>query len=249
MNVETFFINITSEQPERLFEFYRDTVGIPQEADFGPHSLNAAGVIIGIDGHSETRGPAAEPHRYLLDFTVNGFDTFEARLDAAGVECIRRRGTEYWGATISTYKDPDGNYFQLFEHEPDAGAEPGIQSCTLNLTSEDPEKLFRFYHDIVGLPQREDVGEGAVHAGAGTLIADVHSEVRGRATEPHRWLIDFWVSDIDAEEKRLVDAGVPLLRSKGVEFWGGVISCFEDPDGNYFQVIQHRPELMSEGAF
>src|SRR5690606_658574 len=80
VNVETFFINITSEQPERLFEFYRDTVGIPQEADFGPHSLNAAGVIIGIDGHSETRGPAAEPHRYLLDFTVNGFDAFEARL-------------------------------------------------------------------------------------------------------------------------------------------------------------------------
>lgn len=249
MNVETFFINLTSEHPERLFEFYRDTVGIPQDPDFGPHSLNANGVIIGIDGHSETRGPAREPHRYLLDFTVNGFDTFEARLDAAGVECIRRRGTEWWGVTISTYKDPDGNYFQLFEYEPDPAAEPGIVQCTLNITTDDPARLSRFYQDVVGLPVREDIGDGAFRSGAGLFVVDGHSEVSGPAVEPHRWLIDFWVSNIDAEEKRLVEAGVPLLRSKGVEFWGGVISCFEDPDGNYFQVIQHRPELMSEGTF
>jgi predicted enzyme related to lactoylglutathione lyase len=249
MNVETFFINLTSEHPERLLEFYRDTVGIPQDHDFGPHSLNANGVILGIDAHSETRGPALEPHRYLLDFTVNGFDSYEARLDAAGVECIRRRGTEPWGATISTYKDPDGNYFQFFEYQPDPGAEPGIQHCTLNLTSEDPAGLSSFYHSVVGLPGVAGMGDGALRAGNGMLILDGHSDVRGRASEPHRWLIDFWVSDVDAEEKRLIDAGVPLLRSKGVEFWGGVISCFEDPDGNYFQLIQHRPELMSEGTF
>ena len=42
-------------------------------------------------------------------------------LEAAGVQCIRRLGQEYWGGIISTFVDPDGNYVQLIEYrEPQA---------------------------------------------------------------------------------------------------------------------------------
>ena len=55
-------------------------------------------------------------------------------------------------------------------------------------------------------------------------------------------LINFFVDDIDAEQKRLQAQGVPCIRDKGKEYWGGVISTFIDPDGNYIQLIQFRPE-------
>jgi predicted enzyme related to lactoylglutathione lyase len=250
MQIEPFFLNITSEQPEVLLTFYRDVVGIPQTPDYGPHSLDAAGVVIGIDGHSETRGRAQEPQRYLLNFVVNGFDVYEKRLDDAGTSCVRRRGKEPWGGTISTYEDPDGNYFQLFDWQAEPDAQPGITDVVLNLTSVHPERLLAFYRDTVGLvPRGKMGGPWDLAAGTGVLTADGHDGIYGKAKEPHRWLIDFWVEDIDAEEQRLIAAGVPCIRSKGTEFWGGVISTFVDPDGNYFQLVQYRPELATEGGF
>ena len=38
----------------------------------------------------------------------------------AGAKVIRDRGKEYWGGIISTFEDPDGNYFQLIEFSPDS---------------------------------------------------------------------------------------------------------------------------------
>jgi hypothetical protein len=32
------------------------------------------------------------------------------------------------------------------------------------------------------------------------------------------------------------------LRSQGKEWWCGVISTSQDPDGNYCQIIEYRPE-------
>ena len=59
------------------------------------------------------------------------------------------------------------------------------------------------------------------------------------------------VADLDVlgvkdEHARLEAAGVKFSRSKGVEYWGGVISTFADPDGNVLQLIQHKPELARE---
>jgi uncharacterized glyoxalase superfamily protein PhnB len=70
---------------------------------------------------------------------------------------------------------------------------------------------------------------------------DGHSDTHGQTKEPHRVLLDFFVEDVAAEEARLKSQGVAFIREQGVEWWGGVISTFTDPDGNYCQIIQFDP--------
>jgi predicted enzyme related to lactoylglutathione lyase len=116
MNVTSFNINITSEQPERLIAFYRDVVGLPlNERGDG---FSVAGAEILIDGHSETTGQAKDPQRFLVNMFVEDLAAEQARLEAQGVEFIRKQGREYWGGIISTFLDPDGNYAQILEYRP-----------------------------------------------------------------------------------------------------------------------------------
>lgn len=115
-----------------------------------------------------------------------------------------------------------------------------VNNTFVNITSEDPARLLKFYTDVVGLPKNPNMGDMALDAGGTTLGFDSHSEVRGAAKEPARVLIDFFVDDIAAEQKRLEAAGVKFSRSQGKEYWGGVISTFADPDGNYVQLIEYK---------
>ncbi|HEY7268680.1 MAG TPA: VOC family protein [Dehalococcoidia bacterium] len=117
-----------------------------------------------------------------------------------------------------------------------------VNSFLINLTSEDPELLQSFYEDIVELPLRPEMGEHAFAVGPATLIVDSHSDTCGRTKEPQRVLIDFFVDDLASEQARLEARGVEFIRSGGREYWGGVISTFLDPDGNYCQLIEYRGE-------
>jgi predicted enzyme related to lactoylglutathione lyase len=119
-----------------------------------------------------------------------------------------------------------------------------VNQFLLNVTSEQPEKLMSFYRDVVGLPNEPGMGEGAFKVGEGNavLIIDGHSEVHGPAKEPQRYLIDFMVDDLAAEQQRLEAQGVQFIRTAGKQDWGGVISTFLDPDGNYCQLIEYKPE-------
>ena len=117
-----------------------------------------------------------------------------------------------------------------------------ITSLLINLTSEDPERLKAFYGDVIGLEKNPDMGDDAFHAGGATIGIDGHSETKGAAKEPQRVLIDFFVDDLVAEQARLEGKGVRFVRKEGKEWWGGIISTFADPDGNYCQIIEYRPE-------
>jgi len=55
-------------------------------------------------------------------------------------------------------------------------------------------------------------------------------------------LLNFFVEDLAAEQARLEGHGVEFVRKAGKEYWGGVISTFVDPDGNYCQLIEYQPE-------
>jgi predicted enzyme related to lactoylglutathione lyase len=124
-----------------------------------------------------------------------------------------------------------------------------MSQFALNITSENPEKMNAFYRDVVGLPRREDMGDHAYDMGGATLFLDGHSETAGPAREPQRYMLDFFVDDLAAEQKRLEASGVTFIRKEGKEYWGGIISTFLDPDGNYVQLIEFRPELArQEGA-
>ena len=116
MKVNNFHIQITSENPDRLKSFYRDTVGLPNVPEMGDGAFAVGGANLFVDGHSETRGQAKEPQRMLVDLVVDDVAAEQARLEGQGVEFIRREGKEEWGGTISTFLDPDGNYCQLVQY-------------------------------------------------------------------------------------------------------------------------------------
>ena len=118
MQVQSFVLNLTSEQPERMREFYRDVVGLPPEPAMGEGALRADGAVLIFDGHSETKGASKEPQRVLINFFVDDLAGEQARLEQQGVTFIRTAGREYWGGIISTFLDPDGNYAQLIEFKP-----------------------------------------------------------------------------------------------------------------------------------
>lgn len=115
-----------------------------------------------------------------------------------------------------------------------------VTSFTINLNSQDPDRLFAFYRDVVGFPEDEDSGGLTVSQGV-HLFADAHSEISGPTKEPARVLINFFVDDLKAEQARLEAASVPFIRKEGVEYWGGIISTFVDPDGNYCQLMEFHP--------
>jgi predicted enzyme related to lactoylglutathione lyase len=73
-------------------------------------------------------------------------------------------------------------------------------------------------------------------------LIDGRSETTGDVKEPQRVLLNFFVEDLAAEQKRLEVEGVKFIRTADQEFWGGVISTFVDPDGNYAQLIESLPE-------
>ena len=119
MNVTSFVFNITSEDPKRLGDFYRDVVQLPVNPQAGEHAFDVGGgAMFIVDGHSETKGSAKEPHRALINFFVEDIKTEQARLEAQGVQFIRKEGREFWGGVISTFLDPDGNYAQIVEFKP-----------------------------------------------------------------------------------------------------------------------------------
>ena len=120
MEVQSLFINLTSDNPERLFTFYRDIVGLPVMPDMGDYALNVAGATLGIDGHSDTKGVAKDPSRLLIDLGVADLAAEQGRLEGLGVKFTRTAGKEYWGGVISTFTDPDGNIVQLVEFHPEA---------------------------------------------------------------------------------------------------------------------------------
>lgn len=120
MKVNSFLVNLTSEKPEELKAFYGDIVGLERETDMGDGAFKAGGAVLAVDGHSDTKGAAREPQRVLIDFFVDDLKAEQARLEQKGVQFVRKEGKEYWGGTISTFLDPDGNYCQLIEYRPES---------------------------------------------------------------------------------------------------------------------------------
>ena len=115
MQVDHFVMSVNSEQPQRLIEFYRDTVGLtpgPVPGSFMAGSSPFFALVIG--DHSEVKGVTKEPQRVLLNFFLSDLESEEARLKGQGVRFLKS-ATKQPGVTIATFLDPDGNYCQLLQ--------------------------------------------------------------------------------------------------------------------------------------
>ena len=238
MDVQGFIVNINSEQPERLMAFYKDTIGIKPHPDVNREStLVCAGAEIVFDGHSDLSGGAKEPQRTMINTAVDDVDKEKARLEAAGVKFLGPPSNDV--ISFATYVDPDGNYGQIFSMQ---GAPAGNEFFAVQRSSDNPERLRDFYRNVVGLSDdHPDLGNPFM-AGATPIYIGAHSEVLGKTKEPARIMLNLFVEDVAAEQKRIEAHGMKFLRSAGREFWGGIISTFEDPDGNYTQIIEFKPQ-------
>src|SRR6186997_2698629 len=75
-----------------------------------------------------------------------------------------------------------------------------VESISIQLASENREKLVAFYRDVVQLPVDDTMGEIAFKlGGAGTLFIVDHSEVAGPTKERARSILDLHITGIEAE--------------------------------------------------
>ncbi|OGE38337.1 hypothetical protein A3B45_00775 [Candidatus Daviesbacteria bacterium RIFCSPLOWO2_01_FULL_39_12] len=115
------------------------------------------------------------------------------------------------------------------------------------LSSQSAKKLAKFYKEVVGLKQGEvmeigDEGEKAYDfplKGAAIYILD-HSKVKGKNKNPERVMFNLEVSDMEKEVKRMKKAKAKVVQDTYHVQGYGLITTFEDPDGNYFQFVQVR---------
>lgn len=121
----------------------------------------------------------------------------------------------------------------------------GLESILIG--SENATKLAKFYREVVGLKQTMemelgDKGEKGYDfelKGTNLYILD-HSEVKGKNKQPPRIMFNLEVDDMDKEVARMKKAKVKVTQDTyHVEDYG-LITTFEDPDGNYFQFVQVR---------
>jgi predicted enzyme related to lactoylglutathione lyase len=103
--------------------------------------------------------------------------------------------------------------------------------------SAQPEVLGEFYTQV--LDRAPDMKEGGWYGwlvGASWLSIGQHSEVRDRAKEPQRVILNFETKDVPGEFERIKTAGSTVVKEP-YELQGMWIATFADPDGNYFQLM------------
>ncbi|MCL5970078.1 MAG: VOC family protein [Patescibacteria group bacterium] len=112
--------------------------------------------------------------------------------------------------------------------------------------SENAKKLSDFYEEKVGLEitfeakmteDSQNLFAFEMEEGSVLYIVD-NKKVRGKNKDPNRIMISFEFDDIKEEVKRLKDNGVRLIQDIYSVIDYGLVSIFEDLDGNHFQIVQ-----------
>ncbi|HKY52439.1 MAG TPA: VOC family protein [Candidatus Limnocylindria bacterium] len=120
-------IMIGTENPQRLKDYYSKLFGKPTwddgEGGYFGWQFGDAGVMIGP--HSEVKGKNREPGRILWNIETPDVKGEFAKLKAAGATVVKEPYDpgEDSGMTITTFSDPDGNYFQLMSPMDEAAFE------------------------------------------------------------------------------------------------------------------------------
>jgi predicted enzyme related to lactoylglutathione lyase len=109
--------------------------------------------------------------------------------------------------------------------------------------SENPEALAAFYTKLLGEPNWKDESYSTWLIGSGSISIGPHSEVKGRNPSPGRLIWNIETSDVKGEAEKFRAAGATVI-AEPYSFEGypdSWIATFEDPDGNYFQLMTPMP--------
>lgn len=116
---------------------------------------------------------------------------------------------------------------------------PVLNSMLLGST--DPDRLKAWYRD--GFHAETD-GYGNLNLGGFGLVIEERDDVDAKTIEPGRFIVNFSVDDIEIAAAHLRTLDVEWLvepEDRGVAIFATVI----DPDGNYVQLIQFKPEYYA----
>ena len=124
-------ILVGSENPDRLKEYYTKLFGKPtfeDETYFG-WQFGEGGVSFGP--HTDVKGKNREPGRVIWNLETPDVQGEFAKLKAAGATVVKEPydPAESSGMLITTFSDPDNNYFQLMSPM-DAAALESMQQST-----------------------------------------------------------------------------------------------------------------------
>ena len=116
-------------------------------------------------------------------------------------------------------------------HEVDHGGMEVLGSRIL-LRPIDLGRSHRFYRDTLGLAIYREFG-GEDVPGLVFFLGNGLLEVSGQATDPAGDALGMWIQvrDVRVEHRRLVKAGVVVLREPQREVWGLEEMWIADPDG------------------
>jgi predicted enzyme related to lactoylglutathione lyase len=114
----------------------------------------------------------------------------------------------------------------------------------LLIGSEDPQALSAFYARLLGEPTYRDESYSTWVIGSGAISIGPHSEVKGRNETPGRIIWNIETTDVQGEAAKFKAAGATVI-AEPYSFEGypdAWIATFEDPDGNYFQLMTPMQE-------
>jgi predicted enzyme related to lactoylglutathione lyase len=108
-------LNIGSEDPKRLTDYYKKLFGEPAMEGGGYASWDMDGNLITVGPHDGVKGKNAHPGRVMWSILTPDAKSEYERLKAAGATVVRelyqdKDAPQFW---IATFSDPDDNYFQI----------------------------------------------------------------------------------------------------------------------------------------
>ncbi|MBI2850493.1 MAG: VOC family protein [Chloroflexi bacterium] len=112
-----------------------------------------------------------------------------------------------------------------------------LNLSSIMIGSAQPKVLAEFYEKVFGKPA--DLAEDSWYgwqAGNTYFMLGEHSEVKSKAKEPQRVILNFETEDVKGEFKRIKGQGAKVIKEP-YEMEGSWIATFADPDGNYFQLM------------
>ncbi|HSX14738.1 MAG TPA: VOC family protein [Candidatus Saccharimonadales bacterium] len=118
MSLNLNSLMISSENPEKLVEFYTKVLGKPtwDMKPFTGWSVGSCGIMVGP--HSEVHGKNDTPGRLIFFFETTDVKGEFDRIKGLGAEVVSEPAHPSGDTTdqktmLACLADPDGNYFQL----------------------------------------------------------------------------------------------------------------------------------------
>ena len=113
-------INIGSEHPTELIEYYRGLFGTPFIERGGYASWMFDGNLVTVGPHTDVKGKSDQPGRVMWSMQTDDATADYERYKAAGAIIVKElyQDADAPEFTIATFADPDDNYFQIVMHKP-----------------------------------------------------------------------------------------------------------------------------------